>query len=131
MRATWYSQREENGVETYCVRIARQEFVEIYPETVITGKYYILDPNGNLLILPGFEWDGASGPAIDCKSNMRASMVHDCLYGMISRRELRPKGWHRKRADLLFRKMLVKDGMSRFRAWYYWLGVRAAGWRHC
>ena len=78
-----------------------------------------------LTIKTGYAWDGASGPAIDTPSFMRASLVHDVLYqcmrqGRISR-ELR---WQ---ADALLRQMCLDAGMSRLRAWYVWKCVKMFG----
>ena len=38
---------------------------------------------GRIIIKKGYAWDGASGPTIDTKSSMRASLVHDALYQLI------------------------------------------------
>ena len=77
----------------------------------------------------GFSSDGASVPRFfwrlvfppgDQKA-LRAAFVHDWLY------RTHPEGWIREAADLLFLKLLLKDGMPKFRAVLAWLGVRLFG----
>jgi hypothetical protein len=77
---------------------------------------------GNLVIRKGYAWDGPSGPAIDTKTFMRGSMVHDALYQAI--REGHLTKTDRLYADQLLRKMCVEDGMSSVRAWWVYTAVR-------
>ena len=81
----------------------------------IDTRSYSLSPNGILIIKKYYAWDGPSGPTIDTRNFMRGSLVHDCLYQMLRREEL--KGY-RDHADLLLKKICKEDGMSSFRAWY-------------
>lgn len=83
---------------------------------------YISLDHGHLIIKKGYAWDGASGPAIDDKTNMMASLVHDALYQLM--REGLIERTHRKYIDKLFREICLKNGMSKFRAWYYYQAVR-------
>ena len=87
---------------------------------------YILLNGGLLKIYPTYQWDGCSGPTWDDKTNMRAGLVHDVLYQLMCEKKLNKK--YRKYADDLFYKILRQDGMPIWRAKYYWLGVRMAGW---
>ena len=87
-------------------------------------EFIKMDADGRLTIFKNYAWDGASGPTIDSPSSMRASLVHDALYqlmrlGLMDQSQVLP-------ADKLFREMLLKDGMGRFRAWYWYLGLRLA-----
>ena len=75
----------------------------------------------------GYAWDGPSGPTIDTKNWMRASIVHDGFYQLM-RESLLPQSF-RKRADQIMHEMLRADGMSRARARMSYLGVRAFGAR--
>lgn len=50
-----------------------------------------------------------------------ASVAHDYLYTQSAHVE-------RKYADDVFYNMLVKNGVSRGRAWLFWVGVRMFGW---
>ncbi len=77
----------------------------------------------------GFASDGASVPRFfwqlvfppgDQKA-LRAAFVHDFLY------RTHPAGWTREQADMLFLKLLLADGMPKFRAVLAWLGVRLFG----
>ena len=64
-------------------------------------------------------------PAIDTKTFMRASLVHDALCQLM-RAELLPQSV-REDADKVMRKICLEDGMARFRAWYAYKVVRVAG----
>lgn len=81
-----------------------------------------LDAEGHLTISKHYAWDGASGPTIDTRNSMRASLVHDALYQLL-RMKLLPQS-EVIPSDRLFRKMLIKDGMSRFRAGIWYRGLR-------
>ena len=76
-------------------------------------------------IKKGYAWDGPSG-AVDTKSWMTGSLVHDALYqlmrdGLLSRKL-------RKEADKAMETINVEiGGMSRFRAWYSRVGVNLFG----
>lgn len=84
-----------------------------------------IDENGLLTIKIGYAWDGPSGPAIDSKNFMRGSLIHDALYQLIRERILPPST--RKRADEILKEVCIQDGMSAFRAWYVYQGVRLGG----
>ena len=99
------------------------------------------DENGNIFTLredlscagltipAGFASDGASVPRFfwrlvfppgDHKA-LKAAFVHDFLY------RTHPAGWTREVADLLFLKLLIEEGMPKFRAALAWIGVRLFG----
>ncbi len=80
---------------------------------------------GKLIIRKGYAWDGPSGPTIDTKNFMRGALIHDALYQLMREKVLPQSA--RKRADEILREVCMKDGMSRFRAWYVYRAVRAAG----
>ncbi len=85
-----------------------------------------LTPEGLLVIEPGYAWDGPSGPALDTKSFMAASLVHDVLYQM-RRGEVLPEEW-REHADQIMYRLCIGAGMCRVRAWYcLWAVRRFAG----
>ena len=83
---------------------------------------YIRLCNGLLTVEVDYAWDGASGPTIDDKTNMLPSLFHDALYQLMREGLLDRK--YRLYADKLMRLHLLKCGMSRFRAWYYYQAVR-------
>ena len=71
-----------------------------------------------LAIKRGYAWDGPSGPTIDWKCSLRASLIHDALYQLIRLNRL-PFSL-RGLADSVFYDVLVEDGM-----WPFW----ARRWR--
>lgn len=84
-----------------------------------------LSPNGSLQVSRGYAWDGASGPAINTKNFVRATLVHDALYQLIRLGVLSDSD--RKVADELLRDIAKEDGMSYFRAAYVYAAVRLFG----
>lgn len=83
-----------------------------------------LSTDGSLKIYAGYAWDGASG-AIDNKTIIRASLIHDALYQLI--REHKLDNAMRKQADEILYNACIDDGMSKFRAKYVYLAVRLFG----
>lgn len=73
-------------------------------------------------IKKGYAWDGASGPTIDTKDTIKASLVHDCLYqamrlGLIDES-------NRKIADKELRDQMIKAGCWKLRARIWYIAVR-------
>jgi len=97
--------------------IARQ--VDIPGE--VEHEFYSLD-HGILMAKNGYEWDGASGPAIDTANFMRGSCLHDLLYQLMREGVIDRK--YRKRCDQIMREICLEDGMSKIRAWWVYSGVR-------
>lgn len=85
-----------------------------------------LNTDGKLFIKSGYAWDGPSGPTIDTRNFMRASLVHDALYQLMREGYL-DGDIYRKKADLLLREHCMEDGMSAIRAWWVYQGVRFGG----
>jgi len=81
--------------------------------------------DGFLTIREGYCWDGASGPTIDTRSTMRGSLVHDALYQLMRMGLIGQE--NKPLADQTFRRLIRKDGMGAFRAWYYYNGVHFFG----
>lgn len=77
---------------------------------------------GELIVHPGFCWDGPSGPAFDTPNFMLGSLFHDTLYQLFRMGQL-PRSY-RGVADALMRKVNIAEGMSYVRAWIDWVGVR-------
>ena len=93
----------------------------------INEDFVYLSPRGSLIVYKGWDWDGGSGPAIDTKNIMRASLVHDALYWLM--RQGRLDQSFRKAADMEFRRLCLEDGMSSARAWWLYYGLRfGAAW---
>ena len=95
---------------------------DIIPIDILETKYILLYRSGRLIIKMGYAWDGPSGPAVDTKSFMRASLVHDALYQLF-RQGLLPLIW-RKEVDKLLYQLCLEDGMWRWRAWLAYRAVR-------
>lgn len=81
--------------------------------------------NGVIYIKKGYAWDGASGPTIDTKTTIVASLIHDCLYQAM-RLGLIVGDW-RKDADRELRFQMVHAGASRFRAFVWYCALRLFG----
>ncbi len=107
-------------VETYIAKI------DILPETPVDTDYLGLTAEGELAIKKGYAWDGPSGPTVDTLNFMRGSLVHDALYQLMRERHL-DKDTHRDPADRLLQQMCRQDGMSAFRAWIVYQGLRLGG----
>jgi len=56
---------------------------------------------------------------------MRGSLVHDAFYQLMRIEKMTPS--YKDYADRLLQKICIEDGMSRFRAWYVFQGVRLFG----
>ncbi len=100
--------------------------ISIKPKKYIQAKFIKLDTMGKLTTLEGYAWDGPSGPVIDKKENMRASLVHDALYQLMRHRKLTAKA-HKDKADKLFKKICIEDGVSKRTARIYYLGLKLGG----
>lgn len=85
----------------------------------VETDFITLDRDGCLFIRKGYAWDGASGPTIDTKSSMEASLVHDSLYQLM-RLGLLPRGF-RSKVDNLFKGICIDKKMYKSRAnvWCY------------
>lgn len=94
----------------------------------LEGNEFVWLDNFDLRICPGYAWDGPSGPTFDTKAFMRGSLVHDALYQLIRMNPQAPRrGELRAAADLELHHICRADGMSQFRAWYVYRGVRMFG----
>lgn len=105
--------------------------VAIHTEDERGNVYTLLKPfyYCGLEIPAGFESDGASVPRIfwssvfppgDSKA-LRPAMIHDFIY------RTHPHGWTRKMADEAFYDLLVRGGVSKWRATKAYWGVRLFG----
>ena len=91
--------------------------------SVIEAKHIVIV--GRVIrINEGYRWNGPSF-AIDTENAMRASLLHDAMYDLMKQGLLDQK-W-RRIADKMYRRILKADGMSWFRRWYHWVGVRLGG----
>lgn len=100
--------------------------ISIKPEMDIATPFIRLDTKGNLTIVNGYAWDGPSGPVIDTRENLRASLVHDALYQLMRLRFLSAKRY-KDLADKIFKKLCTIDGVSHPMAQAYYLGLKIGG----
>lgn len=96
--------------------------------TAVGNDYVLLYTNGLLYVAEHYAWDGPSGPAIDTRNWMRASLVHDALYQLL--RDGAIAQHLRLAADDLMYTHLREDGMSRVRAKIAYRVVRLFGAKH-
>ena len=102
--------------------------IDIKSQVDIDTRFIGLTMTGGLTVKEGYAWDGPSGPTIDTKTFMRASLVHDALYQLMREEHLELE--HRKYADELLREMCQQDGMCRFRACLVYKAVHLFGGNH-
>lgn len=107
-------------VETYSVSIP------IHPVSPIDGFWIQLTPQGSLTIRCGYAWDGPSGPAMDTKSAMRGSLIHDVGYQILRIGLMGPET--REDWDALYERVCVEDGMWPLRARLHFIALRKFGW---
>jgi len=102
----------------------------IRPPSDIQTEFIALSKSGVLFIRKGYAWDGPSGPTIDTKSSMRASLIHDALYQLM--REGHLGGYYRGAADEELYRLCIEDGMWKWRAWLWRREVKKfAGFAAC
>jgi len=81
--------------------------------------FIMLKPDGTLILVKGFAWDGASGPAIDTDTFIKGSAAHDALYELMRLGYL-PVSF-RAYADRLLKEICLESGMWKTRAnWVFW-----------
>lgn len=95
----------------------------------VTTEYIAIE-NNVLFLKEDYAWNGASGPTIDTPSSMRASLFHDPIYQLLIEGELPSDCGYRLCGDNLLYCVCLEDGMWRFRAWYWYQGVRYFGGRY-
>ena len=99
--------------------------IPILPPEDVSTRFIKLTKRGVLTIREDYAWDGPSGPTADTKSTIRASLVHDALYALIREGLLGPKS--RGPADLIFRNILIEDGVFPPRAELFYRAVAIFG----
>ena len=92
------------------------------PDDPILLPFISLATDGVLTIRTGFAWDGLSGPTYDTKNSQPGSLVHDALYKCLRSGKLDQA--LRADVDDEMRRILLEDGVWKFRVWYLWRAVR-------
>lgn len=100
--------------------------ITILPAEDIATDFIDLNVDGELKIKNSYAWDGPSGPVIDTKENLRASLVHDALYQLMRLKKLKSRTY-RKTADKLFRNICKIDGVPSITANIYYKALRRFG----
>lgn len=100
--------------------------INIRPRKDIVTEFIKLKKSGHLTVARGYAWDGPSGPVVDTRQNMRASLIHDALYQLMRHKKLSVKT-HKDKADKLFKKMCIEDGVPKVTAHIYYLGLKLGG----
>lgn len=95
-----------------------------FPDYLYKGNEWLSFAHKTLTIQRGYAWDGPSGPTLDTKDTLRASLVHDALYQLLRLGILDEK--YRQNADEELRKIGIEDGMNSVRAWLWYYAVRLA-----
>lgn len=100
--------------------------IPINPASTIETDWIKLSPAGELAIARGYAWDGPSGPAIDTKSAMRGSLIHDALFQLLRLGHLSDA--LRPTFDQIYKDACIEDGMWLARAHLHFLALRQFGW---
>lgn len=95
-------------------------------EQSVNSDFIQLYPEGHLVIQKGYAWDGASGPAPDTPSLMRATLIHDALYQLMREEHISADKF-RKTADRLLYRQSIEDGLWPAFAALVYLSVRVFG----
>jgi hypothetical protein len=84
------------------------------------GQQVVIDiPEGTKTDLASIPW-GLRNVLSQVGRSRKPAYFHDYNYS---------RKWRtRKECDQLFRQMLIERGMSKFKAYVYYMGVRAGGW---
>lgn len=113
----------------YKYKLIRSFVVKLY----LTGfsvntRYCKLKNDGTLIIYNGYAWNGANF-VYDNIAVLRASLVHDCIYQLISENLIDKK--YRNVADNIFINLCVEDGVNRIRTFIFKVGLKCFGWMYC
>lgn len=101
----------------------------VCPEYSIVTTFLDLFADGVLTIKAGYAWDGPSGPVLDIKEFMRASLVHDALYQLM--REGHIPVSCKAHADEEMKRICLEDGMAYPLAEIAFQGVDHFGYSSC
>ena len=88
---------------------------------------YASSKDGILSVKKGYAWDGASGPIINTRDTLVASLVHDVLYQAMRLNLIKSSKENRKIADKNFFEILKMNGVNSIRRKVWYLAVRLFG----
>lgn len=99
------------------------------PTQDIHTEYISLFRDGTLLVKSNYCWDGPSGPTVDGKTNLRASLGHDALYQLMRANLLSIA--YKDIVDEFYIQVCAEDGMCAMRRWIDLQGLRLFGKNSC
>ena len=88
---------------------------------------YASSKDSVLSVKRGYAWDGASGPIINTRDTLVASLVHDVLYQAMRLNLIKPSKDNRKIADKNFFEILKMHGVNSIRRKVWYFAVRLFG----
>jgi hypothetical protein len=112
--------------ETYSIQVPKA----LWPPESIETEFINLTKSGFLVIKIGYAWDFASGPTLDFrnfpgyKKTRVPSLVHDSFCQLIRQGHMSGVKNARKHADRYFYDLLIARKFWKFRAQYWYRGVR-------
>ena len=83
--------------------------------------------DGVLSVKRGYAWDGASGPIINTRDTLVASLVHDVLYQAMRLNLIKSSKENRQIADKNFFEILKMNGVNSIRRKVWYFAVRLFG----
>ena len=83
--------------------------------------------DGILSVKRGYAWDGASGPIINTRDTLVASLVHDVLYQAMRLNLIKSSKENRQIADKNFFEILKINGVNSIRRKVWYFAVRLFG----
>ena len=102
---------------------------DIIPFAPIDLPLVKMTVDGYTQILPGYAWNGASGPTWDTLNSMTGSLVHDVDYQLIRLGLIDQK--YKEYADQVLHDICTEDGMWEWRADYWRWAVLKFGMDSC
>ena len=88
---------------------------------------YASSKDGILSVKKGYAWTGASGPIINTRDTLVASLVHDVLYQAMRLNLIKSSKENRKIADKNFFEILKMNGVNSIRRKVWYFAVRLFG----
>ena len=88
---------------------------------------YASSKDGILSVKKGYAWDGASGPIINTRDTLVASLVHDVLYQAMRLNLIKSSKENRMIADKNFFEILKMNGVNSIRRKVWYFAVRLFG----
>ena len=97
----------------------------IIPEKEIYHEFFMLLMDGTLTVKKGYAWDGASGPVIQTKALLKASLAHDVFFQCM-RVGLLPKSYFEV-VNKFLQIQCIQFGMNKLFAWGVYQAVQTCG----